>query len=97
MIIDCDIENGLITRAKSEFKGELSINSNGGSLSEGLGFYDYLNSLDNSELVKVNIFGMCASAATFPILSFDRRVESLHDSQSLDFCRWRCKRHKKGS
>ena len=76
MIIDCDIENGLITRAKSEFKGELSINSNGGSLSEGLGFYDYLNSLDNSELVKVNIFGMCASAATFPILSFDRRVGS---------------------
>jgi len=76
MIIDYEIYEGLITKAKDEFKGELSINSPGGSLSEGLGFYDYLKGLDSSERIQANVFGICASAATFPLLAFDKRIGS---------------------
>src|SRR6056297_584702 len=74
MLLDGDIYEGLISQAKTDFKGVLQINSFGGVLNEGLGFYDYLNSIEEKEYCEV--FGACMSAATFPLLAFEKRIAS---------------------
>jgi ATP-dependent Clp protease, protease subunit len=58
-----------ITLKSLENKTNFMINSPGGSLFEGLAMFDYVKSTD----IEVGCIGLCASAATLPLLASSKR------------------------
>lgn len=73
MVLNKNIDIGSFDYLVNNFDGtkKLVLSSYGGSLIEGWAMYDYLVDMDKKE---VEVIGMCASAATIPLLAFERRV-----------------------
>jgi len=70
-------------KANNEFpRINLYINSNGGSIYDGLGLYDFIKSINDKGIHKIVIIcqGMVASMATVIVLAADERYATEHTS-----------------
>ena len=67
-----DINDTSLAELVDSYSGKLTITSDGGDLYQGLAMYDFINSFDGE--TECEVLGMCASAATLPLMASNVRV-----------------------